>query len=520
MGRRQRLGTRMTAVLAALTLIVTATAVGAPTASALSSSAYSASDVIDYGIDNASRDSVDAAYRELMMLGKVETGWTGASSRCVPGQMSQAANSAAFNAINWMRELAGLDPVVESQAASKQAQAAALIMTANWTLTHHPTATMACYSEAGRAGAGTANLTMGSTNVLDGVLLQMYDPGASNLPDVGHRRWLLMPTTRTMGVGQAGDAGAVVVFGSNITTVSGPDDRWIPWPAAGYFPAPLVPATSSWSLSRDGADFSSATVSVTKNGRTVKAVKQPIGPRYGVDSIVFTVDGDETAPSGTAVDRYVVTVNGIRVSGTVTAHSYTVNVFAPKQTFVDVPRDYVFFPEVEWLAGQGISNGWDVGGGRKQYRPHSPVLRDQMAAFLYRAAGSPAYTAPRSSPFVDVPTTYVFYKEIAWLASTGISTGWDIGDGNREYRPRTPVLRDQMAAFLYRFAESPDFSAPPTSTFVDVSSGYVFGKEIAWLAGTGITTGWQTSDGRKQYRPWSPVLRDQMAAFLYRYAER
>lgn len=190
----------------------------------------------------------------------------------------------------------------------------------------------------------------------------------------------------------------------------------------------------------------------------------------------------------------------------------------PNASFADVSLCYVFAKEISWLASEGISTGWET-SGRREYRPLQPVLRDQMAAFLYRAAGSPEYTPPATSPFIDVPTGYVFYKEIAWLASEGISTGWDVGGGKREYRPFQPVLRDQMAAFLYRAAGKPAYTPPPTSPFADVSPGYVFYREIAWLASEGISTGWEVA-GRREYRSHSRVLRDVMAAFLYRYEGR
>jgi serine protease len=73
-----------------------------------------------------------------------------------------------------------------------------------------------------------------------------------------------------------------------------------------------------------------------------------------------------------------------------------------------------------------------------------------MAAFLYRFAGSPAYTAPPVSPFQDVSTGQQFYKEMAWLAEEGISTGWIHSDGTHSYRPLTWIKRDAMAAFLRR----------------------------------------------------------------------
>ncbi|WP_454811288.1 RCC1 domain-containing protein [Paenarthrobacter nitroguajacolicus] len=187
-------------------------------------------------------------------------------------------------------------------------------------------------------------------------------------------------------------------------------------------------------------------------------------------------------------------------------------------TFSDVPESSQFATEISWLAASGISTGWDAGGGVRQYRPLESIARDAMAAFLYRHAGSPAFTAPAVSPFTDVPAGAAFYKEITWLASEGISTGWDVGAGKREYRPLSPIARDAMAAFLYRYADKPAFTAPAVSPFVDVPAGGGFYAEITWLAASGISTGWDVGNGVREYRPLNGIARDAMAAFLYRYA--
>nr|WP_017200485.1 S-layer homology domain-containing protein [Arthrobacter sp. M2012083] len=188
-------------------------------------------------------------------------------------------------------------------------------------------------------------------------------------------------------------------------------------------------------------------------------------------------------------------------------------------SFADVPESSQFATEIAWLAGEGISTGWDAGGGLRQYRPLESIARDAMAAFLYRHAGSPAFTPPADSPFIDVPAGAAFYKEISWLASKNISTGWDLGGGKREYRPLSPIARDAMAAFLYRYASNPAFTAPAVSPFSDVpAGGGFFYKEITWLAASGISTGWDVGGGVREYRPLNGIARDAMAAFLYRYA--
>lgn len=176
--------------------------------------------------------------------------------------------------------------------------------------------------------------------------------------------------------------------------------------------------------------------------------------------------------------------------------------------FKDVPKNHVFYSEISWLANKGITRGWPDG----TFRPTQAVQRDQMAAFLYRMAGSPQYTAPTTSPFKDVPTSHVFYKEIAWLSKQGITKGWSDGT----FRPSQSISREQMAAFFYRMAGSPAYTAPKASPFKDVPTNHVFYKEIAWMNGQDIARGW--SDGT--FRPYEPVKREQMAAFLFRYDQQ
>lgn len=189
--------------------------------------------------------------------------------------------------------------------------------------------------------------------------------------------------------------------------------------------------------------------------------------------------------------------------------------------FIDVSPDRSspafseFASEIDWLASTGVSTGWSTPAG-PEYRPFLPITRDAMAAFLYRYAGSPAHTPAPVSPFRDVATDSPFYLEISWLASTGLSTGWDVGGGVREYRPFASITRDAMAAFLFRFSGSPVGAA--VAQFADVPPGTPFHAEIGWLAGLGITAGYDAPAGVMHYRPGASVTRDAMAAFLYRHS--
>lgn len=196
--------------------------------------------------------------------------------------------------------------------------------------------------------------------------------------------------------------------------------------------------------------------------------------------------------------------------------------------FTDVRDRDPFAKEISWLAGSNITTGYADG----TYRPYDSISREAMAAFLYRLSGKPNFTPPAVSPFRDVSPAHPFYKEISWAASTGITTGYP----DRTFHPQEPISRGAMAAFLYRYANKyPQNIAPAanpahhlvkvTDTFTDVKYKQInrkdrekplpetlFHPEITWAAQAGITTGYK--DG--SFKPWDPIDRNAMAAFLYR----
>ena len=187
----------------------------------------------------------------------------------------------------------------------------------------------------------------------------------------------------------------------------------------------------------------------------------------------------------------------------------------PKQVFTDVDSSVIFKKEIETLASKKVSTGWYMKDGTQEYRPYEDVKRDAMIVFIYRAMGSPAYTPPKKSPFTDVSTNFVFYKEIAWAYENGIAEGWKMKNGTRQFRPLEPVKRDAVAAFLMRASgeKAPVSKTPP---FSDVPKSTIFVNEIAWMKKTGISTGWKHNN---TYQPYSNTKRDAMAAFVVRWMD-
>ncbi|MDR0848333.1 MAG: leucine-rich repeat domain-containing protein [Propionibacteriaceae bacterium] len=182
--------------------------------------------------------------------------------------------------------------------------------------------------------------------------------------------------------------------------------------------------------------------------------------------------------------------------------------------FSDVPSSHTFRNAICWAAQTGVTTG--TGSG--MFSPSDPVNRGSMAAFLYRMAGSPTWTPPATSPFTDVPKTHKFYKEITWLAASGITVGVTIG-GLPYYQPNNVVNRGSMSAFMYRLSGSPTYTAPATSPFTDVPKAHTFYKTISWLASKNITAGTMVG-GQLLYQPGNAVNRGSMAAFLNRLANQ
>lgn len=185
-------------------------------------------------------------------------------------------------------------------------------------------------------------------------------------------------------------------------------------------------------------------------------------------------------------------------------------------TFQDVPTASSFYADTEWMFTSNVSTGYIESNNYRTYHPAATVTRRAMAAFLYRAAGSPAFTAPGTASFSDVPSDDQFYKEIEWMKAQGISVGTDNGNGTFSYKPGDPVSRQAMATFLYRAAGNPAFTPPGTPSFVDVPTTASTYLAIEWMKSVGITAGTNNGNGTFSYKPADPVSRQAMAAFLHR----
>ena len=115
----------------------------------------------------------------------------------------------------------------------------------------------------------------------------------------------------------------------------------------------------------------------------------------------------------------------------------------PKGTvsFADVSADSYYAKAVAWAVENGITGG--TGDGL--FSPDATCTRAQSAAFLYRAAGSPAVNG--NAGFSDVAADAYYAQAVAWAKEHGITDG--IGGGL--FGSANDCTRAQIAAFLYRY---------------------------------------------------------------------
>ncbi len=291
-------------------------------------------------VNTASRAQVLALYRHYYLAPRPAPGWTGSLAVGNPGSVSHEFLCATLRRINYYRVMCGLRGDVGFDAANNaRCQQAALMMAAERQISHHPASTWKGYTPDAADACAHSDLCLNwSADLGPGAVdVYMADDEANNA-GVGHRRWLLCPTTAVMGAGIV-PAVAHEHPGTNAIWIKPyqPYSGLLPvanlaaapapgtplataWPPAGFVPAPLVFAR--WSFSYGSADFRSASVRVSKNGAPLPIALERLenqtaadgtGPGEGLNTLVWTLPGNLVRPN--ADESYDVQVLNVRVNG-------------------------------------------------------------------------------------------------------------------------------------------------------------------------------------------------------------
>ena len=212
--------------------------------------------------------------------------------------------------------------------------------------------------------------------------------------------------------------------------------------------------------------------------------------------------------TGILLDQVVMDYITEELDGTVTAAAYgqTANRIHTI-SYNDVTAGDWFTPDVIYVTLTGLMNG--TGDG---FSPNNNINRAQLVTVLYRMAGQPEVTG--ENPFTDVPDGQWYTDAVLWAAENNITDG----TSETTFSPNDALTREQMATFLYRFA---NFEAGEPIEVTGDLSGYTDADLVAdyavdamtWAVGEGVISG----IGNNTLAPDNTASRAQMATVLTRY---
>jgi len=268
-------------------------------------------------------------------------GWNGSVDACDPGTTTQEFRNHVLHRVNFFRAMTGIPADVTLNAEySRQAQAAALIMSANGQRSHTPPSTWQCYTPAGSDGAFRSNLFTGRAGVfaVDGYI---EDAGATN-KDTGHRWWTLSPYLGQIGTGDVIPDGGTIANALYISDASTPNPTtaraYVAWPPPGFVPYQVVYTRWSFTLFSDQPfteDMTNAVVTMEANGQPVPVEIIYNGTGDFNNHLVWVPAGRDTEnsdapwPRPAADTTYTVTLQNVKVNGTPRTYTYDVTVFDP-----------------------------------------------------------------------------------------------------------------------------------------------------------------------------------------------
>jgi len=253
-----------------------------------------------------------------------------------------------------------------------------------------------------------------------------------------------------------------------------------------YEAYPSLAGNDPYEISIPWADWRPAPWDTANAGRRITVADLAALTQFNIYINSVT---EQTATSGAFI------VDNIRATGT-----------PPPPVFSDVTRDHPFYKEIMWLYDQGLDNGYRDG----KFHPNWIEKRQDVASLLYRYVGAES-TADNTPTYRDVRTRHPFYTEIEWLVAQGLV---DVPAGrNPEFKPNSPLDRATAASLLYRLAGSPEVEITQVFRDVPTATPRVDADAIAWAVQTGVIT----PKSATVFGVREPVLRKDMAAYLYRY---
>ena len=190
------------------------------------------------------------------------------------------------------------------------------------------------------------------------------------------------------------------------------------------------------------------------------------------------------------------------------------------EIFTDVVEGALYVDAVQYVYDKGIMTG-----SEGLFSPDTNVTRAVMVETLYKMEGKPAVTDFAAyDAMTDLNRDSWWANSVAWGMNNSIVTG---DTYYMTFSPEANVTREQLATFLYRYANFKGVDTTLDASAEEVLGGaYVndWAKEaFAWAIESGIIKGAEVAgaDGVVTYdlNPQGTATRAQLATMLQRYLE-
>lgn len=179
--------------------------------------------------------------------------------------------------------------------------------------------------------------------------------------------------------------------------------------------------------------------------------------------------------------------------------------------YTDVKKTDWFFDAVSGVHSGGLMTGTSA----TTFGPDESTTRAMIVTILYRLADKPETT--EENMFTDVNADQYYADAVVWGAANGIVKG----NGDGTFEPEGNVTREQLAAFLYRYAQMSgyDVSVGEDTNILSYNDAMEISEyaipAMQWACGAGLIQG---SDG--DLMPGGSATRSEVATILYRFCEK
>lgn len=181
----------------------------------------------------------------------------------------------------------------------------------------------------------------------------------------------------------------------------------------------------------------------------------------------------------------------------------------PSLAFRDLDVHEWYHLDVDYVLENEIMKGTDT----DEFSPNGALTRAMLVTILYRTEHEPEISA--AATFKDVKAGAYYEDAVRWAQANGIVKGYS----ETEFCPDENIIREQIAAIMYRYAQYKgyDVSAGENTNILSYADAQMVSEyaipAVQYAVGSGLLQG----DTEKYLNPQENATRAEFAAILHRF---